>query len=98
MLATVIAAGHLTPNMIRVTLSAREFGAFSTDCAGGHCKLMLPKAGQSAEDFARQLADGPKRATRTYTVRHARPEVSEIDNSRSQALEAEHPADTLCPF
>ena len=64
-LATLIAAGHLTPNIIRMTLSVREFGAFSTDRAGGRCKLMLPKAGQSAEDFARQFADGQKPVTRT---------------------------------
>jgi len=78
-LATVVAAGRITPNMIRVTLSAREFADVPPDCAGGHCKLMLPDPGQSVEDFAGQLIDGPKPVTRTYTVRYARPDAEEID-------------------
>ncbi|MEM9524037.1 MAG: siderophore-interacting protein [Pseudomonadota bacterium] len=75
---TVCDAVRLSPNMIRVTLTAPELAHLPTDCAGGHCKIMLPETGQSAVDFARQLTDGPRPRTRTYTVRHARPEVCEL--------------------
>ncbi|MBO6604353.1 MAG: siderophore-interacting protein [Roseicyclus sp.] len=78
-LAQVVQAGRLTQNMIRVTLSAPEFAGLPATCAGGHCKIMLPAAGQSIDAFRTQLADGPKPVTRTYTIRNARPETREID-------------------
>lgn len=76
---TVSAARHITPNMIRVTLTAPELRDIPAGCEGAHCKIMLPEDGQSAGAFAAQLADGPRSMTRTYTIRHARPERQEID-------------------
>jgi NADPH-dependent ferric siderophore reductase len=75
----VRAARRLTPNMIRVTLSARELAAIPSLIAGGHCKLMIPEPGQSRSAFEDRFHDGPKPVTRTYTIRHARPEACEID-------------------
>lgn len=65
--------------MIRVTLHSPELGDIPASCAGGHFKLFLPSPGQSKAEFARQLVDGPRPTTRTYTVRHARPDQGEID-------------------
>lgn len=75
----VLAARRVTPNMIRVTLTGPEMAAIPASTAGGHCKIMLPAEGQDAAGLARQMAEGPKPTTRTYTIRHARPEVCEID-------------------
>lgn len=76
---TVVASQRVTPNMIRVTLKAPELAEIPGDCAGGHCKLFLPEPGQPREDFAAQMANGPRPIARTYTVRHARPAAEEID-------------------
>lgn len=76
---SVVRAGYVTPNMIRVTLTGPELAGFSPAIAGGHCKLMIPEPGQSRSTFEAQFANGPKPVTRTYTIRHARPEVFEID-------------------
>ncbi|MEM1287651.1 MAG: siderophore-interacting protein [Pseudomonadota bacterium] len=78
-LLTVSGARHITPNMIRVTFEGPELADIPQDCAGAHCKILLPEAGQSRDDFQRQLADGPKPITRTYTVRHMRPDPLQMD-------------------
>ncbi|QXT39490.1 siderophore-interacting protein [Gymnodinialimonas ceratoperidinii] len=75
----VSAVRRVTPNMIRVTLKGPEMALLDADVAGGHCKIMLPAEGQDAAALARQMAEGPKPTTRTYTIRHARPERCEID-------------------
>ncbi len=76
---TVTAAWHLTPNMIRVTLTAPEIAAMDPDCHGANCKLFLPDIDQSQQAFATQLEDGPRPAVRTYTVRQMRRDAGEID-------------------
>lgn len=76
---TVKAFRQLTPNMIRVTLTGPKLRDIPATVAGGHCKIMLPAARQDAEALARTMEDGPKPITRTYTIRHARPEAQEID-------------------
>ena len=78
-LLTVSGARQLTPNMIRVTFAGPELTDIPHGCEGAHCKIMLPNNGQSRQEFATQLADGPKLVTRTYTIRHVRSEPSEID-------------------
>lgn len=78
-LFTVTAATRLTPHMIRVTLSAPEIGALDRGCHGANCKIFLPDTGQSAQDFAQALRDGPRPTVRTYTVRHVRPDLCEMD-------------------
>ena len=78
-LLSVKRSERITPNMIRITMQSPELADIPATCAGGHFKLFLPESGQSKTDFARQLADGPRPTTRTYTVRHARPKKGEID-------------------
>lgn len=78
-LMTVIAAGHLTPNMIRVTLQADFVRELARGSEGANCKLFLPEKGQDMSSFEAQLSDGPRPVVRTYTVRHIRPEQAEID-------------------
>ncbi len=70
---------RLTPNMIRITFAGPEIETIRTGCEGANCKLMLPKQGQSREAFALQLQDGPRPTTRTYTVRHLRRDIQELD-------------------
>ena len=78
-LLTVRRARRVTPNMVRVTLSGLEPAGIPAGCEGAHCKIMLPARGQARDDFAAQLADGPRPVTRTYTIRHVRPGDDEID-------------------
>ncbi|WP_371156442.1 siderophore-interacting protein [Jannaschia sp. 2305UL9-9] len=76
-LLTVTHRRHVTPNMIRVTLSGIDLPPAT---AGAHCKVMLPEPGESRGAFATRLGgEGPAPVRRTYTVRHARPETGEID-------------------
>ena len=69
----------VTPNMIRVTCAADWIRDLRPGIEGAHFKLFLPAPDQSAEDFARQLEDGPRPTVRTYTIRHIRVEAGEID-------------------
>ncbi|MEO0914321.1 MAG: siderophore-interacting protein [Pseudomonadota bacterium] len=78
-LLTVKHAFRLTPNMIRVTFAGPELVGIPAGREGANCKIMLPERHQSREDFARQLVDGPRPTTRTYTVRHHRPDMLELD-------------------
>ncbi|MEO1538483.1 MAG: siderophore-interacting protein [Pseudomonadota bacterium] len=75
----VVGSRYITPHMIRVTLTAPEAAVIPARIAGGHCKIMLPGRGQSRQAFVDQFNTGPKPVTRTYTIRHARPEAREID-------------------
>jgi len=72
-------AWHVTPNMIRVTLTGDAIRHMPQGCEGANCKIFLPVPGQSASDFAIQLRDGPRPTVRTYTVRHIRPSLGEMD-------------------
>ncbi|MEM9212421.1 MAG: siderophore-interacting protein, partial [Pseudomonadota bacterium] len=76
---TVLDAWHLTPNMIRVTLHGAFIYALEPGIEGAHCKLFLPERDQSVSAFEGQLADGPRPSVRTYTIRHIRPDLGEID-------------------
>lgn len=78
-LLTVKESRFITPNMIRVTFSGPELEGFPAGREGGNCKIMVPANGQSREDFAKQLKDGPRPTTRTYTVRYFREEALELD-------------------
>lgn len=69
----------LTPNMIRVTCAADWITTLEPGIEGAHFKLFLPAPDQSADAFADQLENGPRPAVRTYTIRHIRPELGEID-------------------
>lgn len=76
---TVKRAWRLTPNMIRVTFAGPELDGFPEGREGGNCKLMLPDPGEVRKSFAERLRNGPRPARRTYTVRHHRPDMREID-------------------
>lgn len=76
---TVKRAWRLTPNMIRVTFAGPELAGFPEGREGANCKLMLPEQGQSRQDFVARLTDGPPPVRRTYTVRHYRADVQELD-------------------
>jgi len=70
---------YLTPNMIRVTFAGPELEGFPEGREGGNCKLMLPEPGESRESFATRLVSGPSPVRRTYTVRHYRADLQELD-------------------
>ncbi len=76
---TVKETRHLTPNMIRITFAGPELEGIRPGCEGANCKLMLPEAGQSRADFIKKLEAGVRPTTRTYTVRHWRPDALEMD-------------------
>ena len=78
-LLTVKAARYLTPNMIRVTFSGPELEDFPEGREGGNCKLLLPDPHENRGDFADRLDNGPTPVRRTYTVRHFRRDVLELD-------------------
>lgn len=76
---TVSAVRRLTPNMIRLTVTAPELAGVPAGCEGANCKILLPEAGETRAAFAARLTEGPRPVTRTYTVRHWRPELLEMD-------------------
>lgn len=78
-LLTVKRAWYLTPNMIRVTFAGPELSGFPEGREGANCKLMIPEPGEGREDFAHRLENGPAPVRRTYTVRHYRAKVQELD-------------------
>jgi len=78
-LLQVSATFQLTPHMIRVTLRGEEIKSIRSGCEGANCKLFLPQATQSLDDFANQLVEGPRPVVRTYTVRYIRPQIGEMD-------------------
>ncbi|MEM9206802.1 MAG: siderophore-interacting protein [Pseudomonadota bacterium] len=75
----VVKNERITPNMVRLTLTAPGLADVPQGCEGANCKIMLPDDGVSEAAFEAQLASGPRPTTRTYTVRHARPEKQEVD-------------------
>ena len=66
---SVKAAWRLTPNMIRVVFSGPELDGFPQGREGGNCKLLIPDAGETRDQFANRLKSGPPPVKRTYTVR-----------------------------
>lgn len=72
-------AWHLTPNMIRVTLSGDAIRGMQSGCEGANCKVFLPLPAQSEAAFSAQLMNGPRPVVRTYTVRHMRADIGEMD-------------------
>ncbi len=77
-LLSVAHAYRLTPNMIRVIFSGPELEGFPAGREGGNCKLMLPEANETREQFAARLRDGPKPSTRTFTVRKYDVDTNEL--------------------
>jgi NADPH-dependent ferric siderophore reductase len=78
-LLSVSGVRHLTPHMIRVTLQGDDIKDMDAGCAGANCKVFLPQHDQTRDGFAEQFNTGPRPDVRTYTVRHIRPELGEMD-------------------
>ncbi|MEM7303267.1 MAG: siderophore-interacting protein [Pseudomonadota bacterium] len=78
-LLTVDRAVRITPNMIRITFAGDVLAGIPLDCSGANCKIMLPGVDQSKSEFAKQLENGPRPVTRTYTVRAMRDDPLEMD-------------------
>ncbi len=76
---TVERVKYITPNMIRVTFAGDILNGIPMDCAGANRKIMLPAEDQDRETFCRQLDEGPRPVTRTYTVRSIRSNPLEMD-------------------
>lgn len=70
---------RITPNMIRVTLIGEHLRTVGKQHEGGNCKLILPEANTSIDDFTARLDEKGAFPVRTYTVRHARRRQKEID-------------------
>jgi NADPH-dependent ferric siderophore reductase len=75
----VAAKTWITPNMIRVTCTSDWMQKLELGIEGAHFKLFIPEARQTADAFIHQLEEGSRPDVRTYTIRHLRPEVGEID-------------------
>jgi len=86
LLLRVSATFQLTPHMIRVTLQGEGIKSIRPGCEGSNCKLFLPQATQSLDDFANQLVEGPRPVVRTYTVRYIRPLILLITATLAQPL------------
>lgn len=89
-MAEVVNAKRITPNMVRVTLGGDELARFTPTGYDQWFRLFLPRAGQdmlrlptraSGLWYAEYLATPkPRRPwVRNYTVRAARPDLNEID-------------------
>jgi len=76
---TVADAWHVTPNMVRVTLCAGFVTDLPEGIEGAHCKIYLPEPEEDSTVFQDRLASGPRPTMRTYTIRHIRPWIGEID-------------------
>ncbi|MDK3019619.1 siderophore-interacting protein [Pseudodonghicola flavimaris] len=76
---TVADTQRISPNMIRLTLTAPELANVPLGCEGANCKILLPEPGEAREAFAARLSEGQRPVTRTYTVRYWRPELLEMD-------------------
>jgi len=80
---TVKTAHYLSPNLIRVTFSGDALEGFPSGHHGANCKLVLPRDGESRNEFEAYFApDGPEEKihpVRTYTVRAYRADSQELD-------------------
>jgi len=80
---TVKSARYLSPNFIRVTFAGPELEGFPEGHEGANCKLLLPRDGESRQEFEAYFEpDAPSERihpVRTYTVRSFRRELLELD-------------------
>ncbi len=102
----VTQARHISPGMIRVTLTAPHLHDLPAGKEGANCKIFLPQPGEGEAAFEQRLAHGPRPVVRTFTVRHIRQNVGEIDidfvdhgdqGPASAWARAAHPG-TICGF
>lgn len=66
--------------MIRITLQSDSIKSFAQSAVGGHIKLIIPVEGHNFQQFEQFIKSfGVRKRMRTYTVRHLRQDVGEID-------------------
>lgn len=75
-LLTVIASQQLTPNMQRISFQADDLSHFPADAEGGYIKLLFTSQGDT--DIS-QLAADERPKMRTYTIRHLRQALNQLD-------------------
>jgi len=75
-LLTVIASQQLTPNMQRIRFQADDLSHFPADAEGGYIKLLFTSQGDT--DIS-QLATDERPKMRTYTIRHLRQALNQLD-------------------
>ncbi|KXO12957.1 Utilization protein for unknown catechol-siderophore X [Moritella sp. JT01] len=73
---TVIDTQQLTPNMQRISFQADDLSDFPSDAAGGYIKLLFTEQGNT--DIS-QLATDERPKMRTYTIRHLRQAINQLD-------------------
>lgn len=80
---TVQSTRQLSPHLLRVTFAGPALEGFPPKHEGANCKLVLPRDGETREEFEAYFApDGPDEKVhpvRTYTVRSHRPDKLELD-------------------
>jgi NADPH-dependent ferric siderophore reductase len=75
----------LSPRLVRITVGGPELAGFGLDLPAASVRLLLPGRGETdlemptwnGNEFLR--ADGSRPAIRTFTPRHHRPELDELD-------------------
>lgn len=93
--AQVVASSHLSPNLVRVTLTGSDFDLFGRGGLDQRIKLVLPFPDGRYGDFGqddpavlaegtwyanwRRLPDAERNPIRTYTVRSFNPEHATVD-------------------
>jgi len=73
---TVIDSQQLTSNMQRISFQADDLSDFPSDAAGGYIKLLFTEQGNT--DIS-QLATDERPKMRTYTIRHLRQALNQLD-------------------
>lgn len=75
-LLTVIDSQQLTPNMQRISFQADDLSDFPDDAAGGYIKLLFTEQGDTDISL---LASDERPKMRTYTIRHLRQALNQLD-------------------
>ncbi|WP_020591613.1 siderophore-interacting protein [Kiloniella laminariae] len=76
---SVISRHQLSPHMLRVTLGGEGLRNFPESQEGAHVKLLIPEPEIDPAGFLSQIEQGQRPVMRTYTIRHHRPDLREID-------------------
>ena len=79
-LVTVVDRQAISPNMVRIGLTADCVSSFADNVQGGHIKLVFPEVEQASNGFLRFLSGANvRKRMRTYTVRHIDKNNKRID-------------------
>ena len=79
-LVTVIERQAISPNMVRISLTADCVSSFADNVQGGHIKLVFPEVKHASNGFLSFLRGANvRKRMRTYTVRHIDKNNKRID-------------------